>query len=244
VHVLDTGNHAEFSTKLSVVALQLKGIVAVPLLGRDGMGGILYVDSSSKSMAALEAGLAKLTAIAKAASLAIENARLHEQTTMDLKTGLYSREMLMLRSRQEYERSNRYQRPVSLLMIDIDLFGAFNEIHGRDKGDKALALVARVMKTNCRQEIDCPGRYSGEKLALLLPETGLEQAFMVAERIREKIRQVPIAGARGTLHVTVSIGVAEAPATAGTLDDLYAQAERALLRAKTDGRDRSLRYAP
>ncbi|MEB3222277.1 MAG: diguanylate cyclase [Candidatus Sericytochromatia bacterium] len=238
VYVFDTSSDEEFSAKLSVVSLKLNSVVAVPLKGQQGLSGLLYIDARSNAMQSLEKEMAVLTNIANVASLAIDNARLYRQATMDGLTGLYVRTFFMIRMDEEANRSARYGRMFSLLVMDIDHFKKFNDTYGHQTGDEVIKLVAHIVKRAIRQGLDIPGRYGGEELVLMLPETNAEGARIVAERIRENIANTPLPGPNGeSLRVTVSIGVAVFPANGGNAHQLFERADQALYHSKQHGRN-------
>jgi diguanylate cyclase (GGDEF)-like protein len=146
----------------------------------------------------------------------------------------------MIRMDEEANRSARYGRAFSLLVMDIDHFKKFNDNYGHQTGDEVIKLVAHIVKRAIRQGLDIPGRYGGEELVLMLPETNAEGAHVVAERIRENIANTPLPGPNGeSLRVTVSIGVAVFPANGGNAHQLFERADQALYQSKQNGRNRT-----
>jgi diguanylate cyclase (GGDEF)-like protein len=226
VCVFDAATDSEFGLRRSVVNLQLQGIVAVPLFGRSGLTGVLYIDSKTKALAALRKEMTVLTAIASVASLMIDNTRLFHRATVDAATGLFSRSLLMIRLEEEVSRSRRYKRPFSLVMVDLD---------ARDGGDpqEAIKRVAQIVRLQLRAGIDFPSLYSDDRVAMILPETDVDGAMVVAERIREKVAGPDAAQ-------TVSIGIAAFPAAAPSMHGLIDAAERALTSARQQGRNRTI----
>lgn len=149
----------------------------------------------------------------------------------DSLTGALTRRALIDACEQELERARRTQRPMSLLMMDLDHFKAINDNHGHLAGDRALVdFVARV--TALLRRPDHFGRFGGEEFVALLPETSPEEALIVAERIR-----VEVAAAGGQPGCTVSIGLATSCADDTSLDEVIARADAALYQAKTAGRN-------
>jgi two-component system cell cycle response regulator len=123
------------------------------------------------------------------------------------------------------------------MLLDIDRFKNFNDTYGHAIGDKVLQVVARQCKKSLRNT-DILARYGGEEFVILLPETNLQVAKAVAERLRREIAQEIIPTEKGDLNVTVSIGVAENNELSPTLETLIARADQAMYIAKHKGRNR------
>jgi diguanylate cyclase (GGDEF)-like protein len=243
VYVFDTASDEEFSKKLSIVNLKLNAIVAVPLKGQEGLAGLLYIDSRNQSLTQLEKEMMVLTNVANVAALAVDNARLYRQATVDGLTGLFVRSFFMLRMDDEIQRSGRYGRQFSLLVMDIDHFKKFNDNYGHQIGDEVIKLVSQVIKRAIRTGVDVPGRYGGEEMVLLLPETNLEGGLVVAERIRKNVENMPLPGPKGeTLKVTISIGLAEFPSAGDSAVVLFEHADQAMYISKQQGRNRTTIY--
>ena len=158
--------------------------------------------------------------------------------TTDELTGLHNRRSLMNRLRFEVARTRRFRTPLSAVMVDVDHFKRINDEFGHQVGDEVLASIGRLLRDNVRV-IDVAGRYGGEELCILLPNTPLEGARKFAETLRSRIEaQVHSAGAR-TVPVTASLGVGSFNHM--DIDDaemLLKQADAALYRAKANGRNR------
>ncbi|GAB4279134.1 MAG: hypothetical protein Kow0056_12120 [Coriobacteriia bacterium] len=184
-----------------------------------------------------------LQAVASELVVAVENSRLYQLTKRlsitDELTGLRNYRFLQQRLDQEYERANRYNRYLSLLMLDVDHFKGFNDSHGHIAGNRALADLAGVLKS-CVREVDIVARYGGEEFSVILPETDAAGAFVVAEKIREAVAEFEFADESGerTGHLTVSVGVATFPVHALEREELLRQADDALYQAKHFGRNR------
>ena len=181
--------------------------------------------------------------LAGQAVVSIENASLHEtverQAVTDELTGLANVRAFTSVLDRELERSRRFDTPLGLLMLDLDDFKLVNDTYGHQQGDEVLAQVAGVLRELSR-ELDTPARYGGEEMAVVLPQTDVEGAEMLAERIREAVQalRVPRVRGGGVLAVTVSIGVASVPYTAADRTSLIAAADAALYRAKRGGKNR------
>jgi diguanylate cyclase (GGDEF)-like protein len=162
---------------------------------------------------------------------------LESQAHTDVLTGLANRRHFFESAEAELARAKRYAIPLSLLMLDIDHFKEVNDAHGHRTGDRVLQQLARTCLEVLRT-VDVVGRVGGEEFAVLLPETALEGAVEVAERLRQAIAEAEVARDEGVpLRITVSIGVATLDDNAN-LDTLMSRADAALYDAKHHGRDR------
>jgi diguanylate cyclase (GGDEF)-like protein len=140
----------------------------------------------------------------------------------------------------EVERAKRYGQTLGLIMLDIDNFKNVNDEHGHLQGDQVLREVARVVLDSSR-EIDEPARYGGEEMAVALPQTDLEGAFLFAERLRSRIEslEVRLLQGEGVVKVTASVGAAALSDSALADKDVLVQAaDAALYRAKRLGKNR------
>ena len=135
----------------------------------------------------------------------------------------------------------RYERPVTVLMIDSDNLKAVNDAHGHEAGNQMLRQLARVIQAELRGS-DVLARYGGDEFIVLLPETSPEGATLVAERIREEMASVPLEVGGKQVQCTVSIGAASLPGDGATLDAIVARADRAMYQAKSGGRNRVVRH--
>ncbi len=163
--------------------------------------------------------------------------RLIEMATTDSLTGLYNRRHFFELSRLEFERARRNGSPLVLLMIDIDYFKNINDTYGHQAGDAVLESLAAFGKA-CIRSVDVFGRIGGEEFAMLLPETILENGIAVAERLRDGLERMQIDVDGATASITVSIGVACAVAGLPDFDEVVVRSDRALYKAKCDGRNR------
>jgi diguanylate cyclase (GGDEF)-like protein len=163
---------------------------------------------------------------------------IRRQVVTDHLTGLYNRRYFMNRAGEEIERSLRHQAPLSVLMIDIDHFKQFNDTYGHATGDRVLQTVARAMKNALRRPDIC-SRHGGEEFAVLLPNTPGDRAFFVADRVRKTLSGTRYTGLGlpPDANITISVGAATCPRDATVLDELMELADKALYRAKAEGRD-------
>ncbi len=214
---------------------------SVLLLGPRKDEGLLAIE---RPVAALLAGFL-LLAIALAYMLARALTGLHsqvaQQAVTDPLTGLSNRRRLDHELEREVERSVRFGHELSLLIVDADNFKQINDQYGHQTGDSVLETLADVIRATTRT-IDITARYGGDELALVLLETGSHGAAILADRLRENVRAAKTRGLERGL-VTVSVGVATLPDSAGDVRGLIGAADQALLVAKRAGKDQT-RSAP
>lgn len=180
------------------------------------------------------------------AELEQANARIREQETVlenlqsdantDFLTQLANRRSIETALETECSRAERYGNPISVIMIDIDLFKTVNDTHGHAVGDKVIQTVAHVMEVSIRQT-DQAGRYGGEEFLILLPETKLASAKLVAEKIRAAVEAAGYKHGRTLVRVTISAGVGEYRHGEGR-DAFVTRVDQALYTAKQEGRNR------
>ena len=194
--------------------------VSVPVSSHDEIGQL--ADSFNRMVFALKQSTEKLI----------------ERANSDSLTGLYNHRYYQERVRSEIKRAERYDRPMSVIMLDIDHFKSLNDTHGHPVGDTVLQEMAKVLYTEARGEIDIITRYGGEEFALILPETELEGARAVAERIRLGVQRHVFEGKDGeTMPVTISLGVAQFPIHSAEPEGLIMAADLAMYQSKSMGRN-------
>jgi diguanylate cyclase (GGDEF)-like protein len=211
---------------------------------REGAGphGLVAVARAGRPFTDEEHAL--LGSLAAQTGISLENVALHEQVARqavtDELTGLFNHRRFQEVMSAEVATAQRFGQPVGLLLLDIDDFKRVNDTYGHQQGDVVLREVARVLRESSR-EIDEPARYGGEEMAVALPQTDIEGAFTIAERVRTSVEALAVArlDGEGLLQVTVSIGVA-ASATADK-HELIAAADAALYTAKRSGKNRTVR---
>ena len=156
-------------------------------------------------------------------------------------TELVNRRTLLETLDVEWKRWRRTGCLLSCVMIDVDLFKRVNDTYGHMAGDAVLRSVSRLFK-NCSRETDCVCRYGGEEFAVILPDTDENGAVQWAERYRLAVAQTPVCVDQASIHVTVSLGVAERSANIATPDMLLGAADLALLEAKRAGRNQVIAF--
>jgi diguanylate cyclase (GGDEF)-like protein len=162
---------------------------------------------------------------------------LERLATTDGMTGIFNRRHFLALADREWGRSLRYERPLSFLMIDIDLFKSVNDRFGHDIGDKVIVHMTTLAREG-KRDTDVLARVGGEEFALLLPETDLQAAQIVAERLRADVAANPLFISPDNIPTTVSIGVATNAAGMSGVADLMKAADQALYDAKRTGRNR------
>lgn len=162
---------------------------------------------------------------------------LQRLATTDTLTGILNRRQFFILAEQEVERSRRYGRTLALLLYDIDHFKQVNDTFGHQAGDVVLRELAKLVHEQLRRN-DIEGRVGGEEFAVLLPETTISEAVVLAERIRGIIENFAINIGETSLHITASFGVTAVKETDVALDSIYKRADSALYEAKNAGRNR------
>lgn len=184
-----------------------------------------------------------LGAVASELVVAVENSRLYRLTKRlaitDELTDLFNYRYLQQRLDDELGRAERYNKRLSLIMLDLDDFKRINDTQGHLVGDSVLFEIGQLLKSTVR-EVDVVARYGGEEFTVILPETDASGAFIVAEKIREAISLHRFADADGvrTIHLTASIGLSSFPVHAQDKESLLRSADDAVYHAKGTGKDR------
>jgi diguanylate cyclase (GGDEF)-like protein len=235
---------ANLRTDTRVMDLSAGTVLAFPLISRGGpIGALVGLDraSSTREPRLPPSTLRAIRILLEPAATALDNALQHKRlealsVTDDL-TGLYNSRYLNQVLRRETKRSIRGGRPLSLLFIDLDGFKSINDAHGHLSGSRALVEAAAVVRDSAR-ETDIVSRFGGDEFALVLPETGVEGAVAVGERIRERIAAHRfLAGDGFDIHLTASVGVATLPDVATSPDELMQAADMAMYLVKQSGKN-------
>jgi diguanylate cyclase (GGDEF)-like protein len=159
-----------------------------------------------------------------------------ERASQDELTGLYNRRAFFEQGKQLFKQARRYQQHVSVMMIDIDHFKNINDNYGHAVGDSVLKAFAELLQNTVR-EADVLARIGGEEFAVILPQTGIEEASNLAERIRQRIETEVIHHDTRQIKITASFGIAACMAEGDDLDRMLTKADDALYIAKKKGRN-------
>lgn len=187
--------------------------------------------------------LMRASLLALTRKLDATNQELQRISLMDSLTGVANRRYFDETISVEWRRARRHSNSLAVLMFDIDHFKLYNDTYGHLAGDECLRRVAATIRQNTVRPSDLVGRYDGKAFAVILPETTIGGAVMVAEKIRQAIHELNIPHAlESGDRITLSVGVASAaPGFDNPPDDLIHAADQALRRAKAEGRDRICR---
>lgn len=229
--------------KVPAMPFELKNMLAVPLSSIDKkVLGLIVLVNKDGGFTKDDEGMLFNFSFQAFHAIAMQQEILRYATTDGL-TGLNNYRVFIQRLKEEVERSKRYSRDISLLMVDIDHFKSFNDIYGHQTGNNALRDIAKLIFEHLRTT-DFAARYGGEEFAVILPETAGSQALIVAERLRKSISRHEFIPENGEpAHVTVSIGYASFPDDADTGELLIKRADQGLYLAKESGKNRVCRYS-
>ena len=212
-------------------------LMRLPLLFEQNLLGIHWVWGNGIT----RADLPVMSIFAKQIGISLERARLFKEVQdlalTDPLTGLNNRRSLFELGKIELARAIRMERHFCCMMLDLDHFKKINDNHGHLAGDQVLKEFAARCRNSVR-EVDLIGRYGGEELIVLLPETDIKTAKQIAERLRKRIAESPMKVSNSEIPVTVSIGVAGKDENTTNLDILIARADQAMYIAKHKGRNR------
>ena len=216
--------------------------LSVPLKVKDKNLGVLSLYKRRKEeFSSSEIEIAEMFAFQ--ATLAIMNRtyldQFHRAAITEELTGFYNRGYFYQCLKEETNRAERTDLPLSLLVIDFDHLKYINDSYGHLAGDKALKQISKIIRA-CIRKVDIPARYGGDELVIILPETDSIFAFNIAERIRKKVANTPF---RNNTRLTVSIGIATYPKDTTQSQTLFDRADQAMYQAKQKGANRVERFA-
>jgi diguanylate cyclase (GGDEF)-like protein len=214
-----------------------KSLIAAPLLNESNLIGVLIVHQRSGKRIWTEREISLVSGVADQLAVAITHAQLfaqvRHQAITDGLTGLYNHVYFKNRLSEELRMAERKGTPVSLVMIDLDKLKVINDNYGHPVGDAAIRQIGAILKTLLRSG-DTAARYGGEEFSIILPETSLLEAALIADRLCSQIRNTPVPGLG---KITASLGTACYPKQARSSSELIERADRALYVAKNSGRD-------
>ena len=216
--------------------------VSIPLMIEKEIVGLLNINDVGQD--SFDVGdLDFILNLSEFIAMSISNAVLYEQTSKlavtDGLTGISNRPSVEKSLQIEFERSKRYNSPLSLIILDVDHFKDVNDTYGHQKGDEILIAFAALLKKACRAN-DIAARYGGEEFLMILPQSNAQGAFKIAERVREEMMKISFTGNESNFAVTVSCGVAEFNKDYESINKLIAAVDQALYEAKNGGRNRTI----
>ncbi len=224
------------------VAHRLASLLCVPLVARDGRKiGVMALCRKGRCSFAIEEQ-ATFEKIAGLLAVVTDKIQTYERARtlsfQDELTGAYNRRYFNLAFEREWDRCQRYARPLAIIMLDVDFFKSFNDNHGHVEGDKALRQVAALL-TKIMRKPDIVARYGGEEFVILLPETSKEQAKKAATKLCKRVERERFdhEETQPGGKLTISVGLAAFPQDATAQQTLVELADSALYSAKSDGRN-------
>ena len=221
---------------------KLEPEIIIPLKSKNSVNGIIFLGKKIMKTPYSTQEIQFLGRIAKFASAAVENSRLYRMATIDKMTGLYINHYFQERLTIEIKRSVRSNDPLTLLVANIDHFKSVNDTYGNHQGDIILKGTGKIIRQTIRS-IDIASRFSGEEFSIILTQTDIDGALIIAERLREKIESEIYSNEITDINVTISIGLAQYDNqnNEGGID-LIKKAESALYLAKKRGRNMTVIY--
>jgi diguanylate cyclase (GGDEF)-like protein len=224
----------------------VRSLIIVPLKLGKKIKGVISAQSY-RGDAFSEEDKETLELLAAHAVIALENAQLFSEIQQlaitDPLTRIFNRRQFFDLAEQEFERTRRYGRPLSIIMFDIDLFKKVNDTYGHSVGDVVLQQVAEISKRALR-DVDIFARYGGEEFVILLPETTATEAQLMAERLRQLVARTTLEINKIKVNITLSFGVVEVDDTCRDTEDLLDRSDQALYHSKGTGRNRSSIWTP
>lgn len=226
--------------------LTFKNFACVPIFLHNEVFGVIFTDNYFNSRLIAADELRGLSGVADLASIALERAILYRKLTemaqIDGLTGVFNRRYYDKFLHEEFIRSKRLQRPLAMIVLDIDWFKKCNDTYGHECGDKILRQFAQLLKTNTR-EGDMVARYGGEEFVVLLTgETSREGALSAGEKLRQCVENTAFADFRpGDITVSAGVGIVDHNED---FETLFSRADAALYEAKRAGRNRVCLFHP
>jgi diguanylate cyclase (GGDEF)-like protein len=216
--------------------------IIVPIKGLSGLYGIILFGQKILSEDYSKHEIEYIDKLMKFTSVGIQNNIHYEHSVKDSKTGLYNHNFFVSRTNEEMARCRRNKKSFSLIVMDIDKFKTFNDTYGHLAGDEVIFCLAEKLKHTLREE-DILSRFGGEEFTVLLPETGREEAYITAERLRNEVEKMEVRYQDTILKVTISLGISTYDWVEKlTEKNLIERADEALYDSKKSGRNRSTLY--
>jgi len=237
-------------TALPERGYKTKSFISYPIAIGDRKFGVLNLADKIGGGVYDASDLSVIDLVAPQIALAMERASWQQRANQfqlmsitDPLTGLHNRRYLEARLAEELSRSKRYSYPLSFMMIDIDDFKVYNDLNGHQAGDRALEITAQCLRAALRK-VDVASRYGGEEFSILLPQTTLQEAGVLADRIRRRIigTAFPHGKSQPLEAVTVSIGLSSFSEALDSAEAIVRAADRALYHAKSHGKNRAYAY--
>lgn len=225
-----------------ITALKAEELVIVPLKAKDKVNGIIMADNFVTKKPIGKDDLRMLIMLSNQAGLAIENSQLYEKTVIrahqDSLTELWNHGYFQYLLSIEVERARATTNPLSLVLIDIDDFKAYNDSLGHQSGDRILKELAQLLRNHSRK-MDYVCRYGGEEFAVILPYTDKKETMMICERLRESVCKQNLGQKENAQAkpLTISLGVSTFPENGSSPAELIANADKALYEAKRKGKN-------
>jgi diguanylate cyclase (GGDEF)-like protein len=224
----------------------MPSLVVLPLLVHDSALGTLILGSSQKA-AFGDSVRTTLEVLARHVAVSLANARmvkrLEDLATTDGLTNLYNKRTLIEVARQKLRSAERFEKPLSVLVCDLDHFKKINDTHGHDVGDVVIKGFAEILRRT-KRNTDAVGRFGGEEFVVVCEETDADGAQLLAERIREQIEATTFHAREQPIRVTCSIGIATFPRAGNDWDAIFKSTDEALYASKHAGRNRVTQWNP
>ncbi len=217
----------------------VRSIACIPMVVYSDVIGVINVTNKKKGKEFTDEDVEMLKAVADQAAVAVNKAQLWDMAVTDSLTGLYVRRYFMVKLQEEIHRAERYNKPLSVVMVDLDRFKKINDTYGHDAGDRALKTISQFFQKNIR-DIDAIGRYGGEEFVMLIPDADKKAAFCLAERLRKELAKVKL---EDLPPITISLGIATYPSDGTDIEELIKKADAAMYEAKRKGRNRAVKFS-
>jgi diguanylate cyclase (GGDEF)-like protein len=217
----------------------VRSIACIPMVVYSDVIGVINVTNKKKGKEFSEEDVEMLKAVADQAAVAVNKAQLWDMAVTDSLTGLFVRRYFMVKLQEEIHRADRYGKPLSVVMADLDRFKKINDTYGHDAGDRALKTISQFFQKNIR-DVDAIGRYGGEEFVMLIPDADKEAAFCLAERLRKELAKVKL---EDLPPITISLGIATYPSDGTDIEELIKKADAAMYEAKQKGRNKAVKFS-